>query len=35
MPIAFKSDRKITDRSFYGRTEAYEYAMEMTEKETM
>lgn len=34
MPIAFNPDRKITDISFYGKTEAYEYAMDMTERET-
>ena len=34
MPIAFNPDIKITERSFYGKTEAYEYAMDMTERET-
>ena len=32
MPIKFK-DVEITKRSFYGKQEAYDYAMDMTEKE--
>ena len=34
MPVDFRDDLSITQRSFYGKDEAWEYAMEMTERET-
>ena len=33
MPVDFRDDISITQRSFYGKNEAWEYAMAMTERE--